>query len=1150
MSKSEESLAHLRASFLEPSPQSRPTPLYWWSGTDLDIERMTWHLDLLCAKGVGGTIICYAHRPDGSVDHESPEPFSDPWWELLQQFVAASAERGLTVGICDYQVIGTILLRAATNTAGLNGGSLKNQIETVQGPGTFIRPSNQSNVLSRRAISSDGLQIIDAAAVNSEQVVWNVPDGDWILSTVTVESGQIYLFESLFDPLHPNSGKSVIDMFFRTFAEKLGPHLGTTFTTFFQDELELGLVTPMWNSLVGNSLEAAGFNFQEYIHLLWHGTHSEAIRFRGEFRDAVVNLLQENFFKPIFEWHEIHNTSLVMDQLSRGDLTLGHKHYSDFMETMAWYQGPGNDDPDLTGPRNIAAFRTSSSIAHINNRPYVTNEAFHSSGWGVTPDMILSGLNIDFAAGANQVVLHGLDYTLESGWWEWASPDFHFRQPWWDHSRPMWTYLSRISQILQSGTSAVEIALLDPTPELDFNSESQSPAMVSKLMEYLSLRGLGVDLVPQAYLSDDQIYIDIGGTSLNARFAKYKVVLIHGVTVLRENAYQAIRKFVQSGGVAIILGDTPKQTDQKILVPEDFYSWNRATEREELVKLVHSLFDADLLIKNDSVNLLQSHRTFGETEFFFVVNPGTEDISSEIMIRGKSELEGWDAWKGEFTRLNSVITRKTNSTEYRSFRLELKAGESALIVQTNGFPEIYNSSATLDFDSSDFSSDWKLKLVSNLDNRYFDYALDQKVLQVASYHINESKNPDGPWVSTLVDHGSRFQAFGPFSETENSDIESNISTENHFGVDLNWSGYRLSHSSGIPNDYYLLDRMTGPHGLKGVPSEFLDPKAYDLDAQSGDYYYFRGLVMSQAGSSVLRSSGRAQHKIWINGQCVREAAEIAASHFPPWNLRDMSAEIHETDILLKPGPNEVIIQIRVSANQPSRVAAVVGGESTPKPQKAQLLWWQGPKPAEKYFIDSQSTQGWFKVQVPPGAKTALVTTSAKLEYSDLNKISQTGSQYRITLRDNQKNLVFGLSRSAGVVGCLDSGAILGPIVWECESGNLELASWADLGLSDFSGLGIYEKKIAFESSVPKFAELELLGIEGTVRLLVNNSEVGIGYGDSVKFRFEPWLAVGPNSIVVESANTLVNLFSRLPSPFSIMQSPGGGFKQARLKLAN
>ena len=139
--------------------------------------------------------------------------------------------------------------------------------------------------------------------------------------------------------------------------------------------------------------------------------------------------MERCYFEPIFRWHEARGTLFGHDNLGRGEMRPGRAHYGDYFRSMRWYSAPGCDDPKINGQRAFKGLKVNSSIAHLYQRPRVWVEAFHSSGWGTTPAEVVAALNEDFACGANVVNLHGLYYTTNGGWWEWAPPDFHFRQP-------------------------------------------------------------------------------------------------------------------------------------------------------------------------------------------------------------------------------------------------------------------------------------------------------------------------------------------------------------------------------------------------------------------------------------------------------------------------------------------------------------------------------------------------------------------------------------------------------------------------------------------------------------------------------------------------------------------------------------------------
>jgi alpha-L-rhamnosidase len=1140
----------LRRRFNDPSPESRPTPLFWWSGADLDLTRLEWQLDQLSEKGVGGTIVGYSHLADGGLDHGNPEPLTASWWSLFRKFVTASAQRGMSVGMQDYGIIGKILLQAADRTDGLASGSLKNSSEVVRGPAKLSRSVGEGIVVGRRAISADGLRLLDAAKVEGDRVTWILPDGEWILSTILRVPGQIGLSMTTFDPMHPEAGNAVIDLFYSRFLEELGELFGSTFTTFFQDELDLGLITPMWNSLVGDRLEAQGFNVVAAIHLLWHGASESAMSFRAAYRDVVVELLQAHYFRPIFEWHESHSTFLVMDQLSRGDLRLGHVHYADFMETMAWYHGPGNDDPDLTGPRNIAAFRTSASIAHLHGRPRVTNEAFHSSGWGVTPQMVVAGLNVGFAAGANQAILHGLNYTTNAGWWEWASPDFHFRQPWFAHSGPLWTYISRVSEMLRAGEGVSEIGIIDPTPELDFDSSVQSTGVASRLLESLSLRAIDAVLVPQSYLGSAKVSIASGQVTLDVRRARFRAVLVPAMTTMRKSAVEALSAFVDAGGVVIAVGKMPTHTEFGGLNPLERDGWTFVADETSLDRRIRELIDVDVNIEDGSDSLMQSHRRIGELDLFFMVNPGKETVDLACDLRYPRAIERWNAWTGLMELIPSTKILDCRGKSRQRVHMRLQPGESVLLVHT-GAPETpLQKVQTEVMEEMDLSSGWRARITPTLDNRYGDFTGGAPSLPIATYHLEVAEQAGGPWRSALVDHGARFLAIGPVDQTAAEQAERDIWAGNESWPDRvrgPWRPYLLSLNTGIPQDPYLLDRDSGPHGLKGVPMEFLDPRALDAEPVAGSYYYFWSTVESPGNTSTIRSQGRAAHTVWLNGEMILDHPEIAAERFPPWALRDMSTSETHTPVELEPGTNAVLVRVKVSSDQPSRVAVVVGGTAPASADKARSIWWQGGDPAAHYQLPGVSSIGWFKAAIPPGARRALIATRAELVSAPGTVISEGEGGYLLSLDSSADWLEFALRPNPGDPGPSDAGALTGPIVWECKVAPVELKSWRELGLHDYSGMVTYERTLEVTHPHPPFTELVLTGIEGSLHVSVNGQPAGVLYTPNASLRIDHLLRMGANSIEIEASNTLVNLFSRLPSPYSSMQNPSGGFSGARTR---
>ncbi|MDP2930103.1 MAG: hypothetical protein Q8N56_00635, partial [bacterium] len=87
--------------FQSPPPGYGEAAFFWWLGDPLTKERLTWHLDKLAGKGIGGLQINYAHTDRGGVSYglsmkSDPPIFSPAWWGRVQWFAGEAGKRGMT----------------------------------------------------------------------------------------------------------------------------------------------------------------------------------------------------------------------------------------------------------------------------------------------------------------------------------------------------------------------------------------------------------------------------------------------------------------------------------------------------------------------------------------------------------------------------------------------------------------------------------------------------------------------------------------------------------------------------------------------------------------------------------------------------------------------------------------------------------------------------------------------------------------------------------------------------------------------------------------------------------------------------------------------------------------------------------------------
>lgn len=1123
-----------------PMNVGRPTPLYWWSRADIERDVLTTHLDELSAHGVGGTIVGYSHLADGRLDYGNPAPLSKEWWDLFGWFVRQSASRGLVVGIQDYGIIGPVLDKAGSLTTGHNPGTLSETHTYLRAGESLVLTQRIANAISARVWPEAGDPRIDGWQIAvGEQFT---ADRDLHASIVVRTPGALGLSTTKFDPLHPNSGAAVIAEFYEKFAEHLGELLGDSMIIFFQDELDLAIQMPMWNDDVSRALTNLGYD-STWIHALFRDFGSEGSTFRVAYRDTVVGLLNDHYFRPVYEWHEQHGTLLVMDQLSRGDLRLGRKHYADFLETMRWYHGPGNDDPDLTGERNVLGFEVSASIAHIHNRPVVVNEAFHSSGWGVAPQDILLGANTGFAAGSNHVMLHALYYSTFRGWWEWASPDFHFRQPWWDHSKPMWDYFARTGATLRAGHDRSPIALIDPVADLDVvGLDSASTETVQALIVTLNAAGFAVDLVSQVSVSSGQVE---GGT-LVVGSSRYSTVILPAMSFLRTSTGAVLTAMADDGGCVFVIGPDP-QLDEHGEHPHRPQTWWRG-DLDSLILTLAQSYDG---FRINEPGVLSNHRVLLDADIHFFLNTTSAPIVSQATFPSMKSVCLLDLWSGQVSRAKLVDPTENGSI----VELRLPPGEPVAVIVSSCTSLRGSFTAPAPATSSvALAGPWRVCVATASEPSELP-----RGATVETWRIETAAAPTGPWEAGLVGHGARMRVLGPVSPESRHEVENALMSAG-LVESLSWRPYRFSLETGIEADSYLRDRMTGPHGLKGVPDEFLDPRAVDENPVPESYYYFESAFRS-AGINTVRVASRADHAVWIGNRLCVSASETPAQFYPPWGLRDMRTVEHSTREVSAASSETLLVRVKVSVDQPTRAAVIVGGRPPAEARLDRLRWWDGNDPALIPEVPQLGAACVFvRARIPVGAHQATVEAAGSIirahaEGKELRVLSEVGTTgiagepavlSSIAVGGAEGEMILEVSplRSTPV----DSGVLVAPVRWEVSECIRELDSWIRWGLSDFSGKVVYNT----EFFVPEASQriwLRLEGLLGSASVQVNGTQVGFILSGDQRVELTSNLMAGQNDLTIDCRNTLANSYSRLPSPYSSMQEPGGGFTAAFLENA-
>ncbi len=1147
--------AELLALFQNPSLDFAAISFFFWNGEAITKERLSWQLEQLSSKGVGGTIVSYIHQANLDIDNSDPPVFSAMWWELFVWFIAESKRLGMKVGIQDYCIVNPILEQLAVDFPELRGASLEKIHLEATGAGAVKLELPETAVLvSIRAFPrveaglDSGTSLDLQSLVHESKLEWTAPNGLWTVVAV-------YASPKGFSPLHPTSGARAIERLYTPFETHCANEIGQTLAVFFQDELDFGNRMPRWSpEVLAEFKQRKGYDLEPELAALWFDLGARTSKIRIDYADVITQLTEDHYFKPVFTWHEQHGTLFGHDNLGRGDITESLSAYGDAMRTMRWYSAPGSDDPHLEGKRRFMGFKVNSSIAHLYERPRVWNEGFYGSGWGVTPAQLLAALNEDFAYGVTLFNPHAVYYTTLGGWWEWAPPDFHFRQPYWNMTAPFWTYITRISAVLSSGHHRCDVAILYPSTDLEAGF-TDAVACAEELGRNLFDTGLDFDFLDFESLAR----ATIENSSLNVSNEQYRVLIFPNVQAVRFSTLEQALSFKRAGGIVLALGCIPTCTDRlgshdpemQAILEELFAGFTPTIDT--VISTINANLERDFI--PDQANVCVLHRVIGQQDLYFVLNKSSEQKAVAPLFRNLGQAEIWDAWTGT-TQTARGCSQESNYQRV-PLMLEPHAAQVVVFDRTQVAVQLQATRETI-VNRLRLNQDWAFELVPLLDNRHGDFrqpasfeplkpelrhfkcleALPEEDWSAATVN-------DAAWQEILADYGTHFWQLEPVPE--NTNLESleqillsleQINPQEKLewnGLSLGWKEYAYSERFGIEHDPLLSHWLTGPHGLKGqVPDEYLDvTQGEPSTAQNG--YVYLWTTFENTKPMYLNAKSRASYCLWLNGQVVLEQPHsLGAAHYAPWDIPIYDAPTLKTQVAN--AQHKVLLRLKLEPIQRTRASLSIQAIPNPESRGLELV-----ANGFNHRPNQNKQITWLRCLTPPGTNNLQIhvrgTLNAWLDGKALETVStsiNTDGSRSIELKTNMPPeqasvLALRIQADAGHYG----GSVLTrPITFDCHAKTVPLGAWADFSLNTYSGGAKYQQIINLEPlKTGQRLELHLGEVIAAAEIMVNGISAGILLTAPWSIDISDHVQAGQNTLEIVVANTIANEFSDAPSPY-------------------
>lgn len=1135
--------------FINPPKGYGEVPFYWWQGDTLTRERILWQLDQLSNKCISSLQINYSHRDYGGLTYglsnpSKPPLFSEAWWDLFKWFAAEAGKRDMTVSLSDYTIgvgQGYSMDEAIKNIPELNGSILKCSTFIFSGRINQKMPDNLLT-LSAYRISNDSSIIADSRKdllplVKDGNLLWNSGRSVWKVICVFPEK-----VTPSFDPMNPQSGKAYNNYFFDKFEQAL-PDKGTgALNFFFSDELNFRLSGNLWNNAFAEEFKKRkGYDIVPFLDKLFVNAGTESPKIKLDYNDVIVSLSEENFFEPVYRWHQDRGLIFGCDHGGRGrDVT----EFGDYFRTQRWNQGPGSDQPRLS--KDIIKAKVASSIAHLYKRPRVWLEGFHSSGWGTSSADVTEAISANFVAGYNLLSFHGLYYSTIGGWWEWAPPDNHFRMPYWKQIDPLMKYIERLSYLLSQGYHNCDVAIIYPTePVVAEMDGEKSVDLAFKTGEYLYDKGIDFDFIDYESIARSEVK----NGELNVSDERYKVLIIPSMKAIRYSSLKKIEEFRNGGGVVVNIGAIPEATEKDgindqetaILVKKIFSSGPamiQCNDAMEVPSAIKGRYDAGFkILTGVTERPYVMHRVIGKKEVYALYN---FDEGSRCFFRSKGNVQLWNPWNGTVASLSDYSVQTDDGTEVT---LPLTSKEIQIIVID---PENSGSAGKIKIKKVlkeyDLDNKWEFELKPSLDNRWGDFKLpaSNELLGAEVREMNFSEDHgytgeklsfDTSWKRITCGFGVQFLKLGPLERLPSQEEIQNLYPD-QAGKPVSVAGktyqaedYSFSWQLGVPGDY----GHQGYHGLKGeMYDNFIRLGATEdvrmslkrVPEESGNYYVLISSVIAPRDGSYELLTGEIKPALlYVNRiQC------------------DVNSKI----ISLKKGANSLLIIYDKACE--TYLLFRDPEIQRPSSEPVSMRWYKDYGVLPFAFAAEKIKRGLFVFESAPGMKSLRFSAYGKTEAwidgiktevipgkSDTDGLTE----FTVIAKSINKDVSRVVIKIQFIPGYYGGGAIPAYIRQTCGNGEISPGDWSNIdGLKSYSGGAWYRKNITLDSfALKNKLELDLGDLVSSAELFINGKSAGIRLSPPWTFDITEYVTEGKNDIEVLIYNTLANNYVAVPSRF-------------------
>lgn len=700
----QQSVKKINGEWPEITNLQKPWTRWWWMGSAVDKENITYNLEQMAKAGIGGVEITPIYGVKGYedvfLDYLSPE-----WMDMLNHTIDEAARLGMQVDM----VLGTGWPFGGSQVESENAATkfVVQKYNLTKGKllSEKIVINNQkeiglSKVLSVLAYDKNGemLELTDHlqedgqlnytskkdlklyvvfAGKTRQQVKRAAPGG----KGYTLDHFSSSAFDDYVIPYNEVLGNAKLRAVFNDSYEVYGANFTPRFFEQFQ--------------------KIHGYDFKPYIQEFIDGT-DEALKSRllTDYREVLNVLLQDEFAKSWNDWSHQHNyltkyqahgsPGNIIDIYATADIP----ECETFGSTKFDIPGLRRDSSDIrhVDPDPVM-LKFASSATHISGKNLTSSESFTwlADHFKVSLSQAKPELEQLFLSGVNHIFFHGSTYSPKEAAWPgfkfYASVNFNYNNTIWKDAPAFFNYIARCQSILQAGEADNDVLVYWPYFDALATSGTDKemyqfsvhhindwlhPTDLYYLLSDLTNDGYSYDLVTDKYLKR---FTNDNGKLVSGN-VKYKAIVVPDCERMPVETLKYLLK-LKADGANIVFHGIPGTVPGLANLEEQEATLKTLAEKVEVVENPISTlsaigFEGEAL---SSFGLKYIKRKVGSDTYYFVVNHSENKVSEYIPVNedGRS-IALFDAYTG----IKGLAKTKQLDGEM-AVLVQLKPGESVFI---------------------------------------------------------------------------------------------------------------------------------------------------------------------------------------------------------------------------------------------------------------------------------------------------------------------------------------------------------------------------------------------------------------------------------------------------------------------------------------